>query len=323
MTPEMDRKTPIDRLNYTGDLRSVISRVCAAYDVGTDKSFSIVPVGYEDCNVIVDADRGKFLAKIFAKTRKPEEITRYSTIMEKTVAAGVHHPPLLHTQDARTVYTDSGLSLVLMQFIEGRTFLDLDRAPNDEECKAVIGQAALVNRIDYHPPYLFDSWAIPNIKVMFDKTKQFIKPDDLKLVEAAMARYGSIPVDRLPHAFVHGDFTKANVLKSQSGDIYILDLSVANWYPRIQELAVIAANLMHDNSSKTSLKEKTEIVADQYNALNPLTSEERASLYDYALAGVAMEFMGSHQEKYINGNDTKETEYWFNLGREGLRSILV
>ena len=34
--------------------------------------------------------------------------------------------------------------------------------------------------------------------------------------------------------------------------------------------------------------------------------------------GVAMEFMGSYQEKYINGNDTNETEYWLKLGREGL-----
>ena len=39
-------------------------------------------------------------------------------------------------------------------------------------------------------------------------------------------------------------------------------------------------------------------------------------------AGVAMEFMGSHQERYINGNDTAETEYWLTLGRNGLRKEL-
>jgi len=35
-----------------------------------------------------------------------------------------------------------------------------------------------------------------------------------------------------------------------------------------------------------------------------------------------MEFMGAHQEKYINGNDTEETDYWLSLGREGLRTEL-
>lgn len=57
--------------------------------------------------------------------------------------------------------------------------------------------------------------------------------------------------------------------------------------------------------------------------LNPLTDDERKYLYDYALAGVAMEFLGSHQERYINGADSSETEYWFNLGRDGLRAALL
>ena len=43
----------------------------------------------------------------------------------------------------------------------------------------------------------------------------------------------------------------------------------------------------------------------------------------YALAGVAMEFMGSHQEKFIKGNVTEETDYWLNLGRTGLRKEFV
>ncbi len=64
------------------------------------------------------------------------------------------------------------------------------------------------------------------------------------------------------------------------------------------------------------------MVADEYSKLNQLTLEERNHLYAYTLAGVAIEFMGSHQEKYINGNDTEETEYWLNLGREGLKREL-
>jgi len=79
--------------------------------------------------------------------------------------------------------------MVLMKFIDGQTFLELDRAPDAEEQQAVIEQAAKVNGIDYHPSYLFDSWAIPNIQVMFEKVKKFIQPDDLKFAEQAMAQY--------------------------------------------------------------------------------------------------------------------------------------
>ncbi len=315
--PEL--QTPADRLNYTGDLTPVVERVCEAYGVGQLTASSIVEVGYEDCNVVIETDKDKFVAKMFAKTRTTDDISRYATTMEKVVEAGVHHPELLKTDTGETVFTDSGITLVLMRFVEGKSYLELDHAPTNEERKAVLEQAAIVNGIDYKPPYLFDSWAIPNIHEMFEKVKQYIDPEDLVLLNQVIAAYDNIPVDDLPHSFVHGDFTKANVIKGEDGKIYILDFSVANQYPRIQELAVIVANLLHDDSEIT-LVNKCQQVADEYSEFSPLTDEEQKHLPAYALAGIAMEFMGAHQEKYINGNDTEETEYWFGLGRKGLRA---
>ena len=321
-----EKQTPLDRLNYSGELDLVIGRLTKAYGIGKPTDFSVIGIGYEDCNVVVQTPDSKYVAKIFSKDRDQEAITRYSTIMEKAVEGGVNHPPLIKIGGGEVVYSDTqanGISMVLMKFVEGQTFLELDRAPNTEEQEAVLEQAAKVNRIDYHPPYLFDSWAIPNIESMFHRVKQFIRPDDLKLVEQAMARYAEIPVDALAHCFVHGDFTKANVMKGKDGKIYILDFSVANWYPRIQELAVITANLLHDEHNSLSLRDRAELVLAEYDKLNPLTPEEKQHLYAYALAGVAMEFMGSHQEKFIKGNATEETEYWLNLGRNGLRKELA
>ena len=318
----MSEQRPTDRLAYSGDLEPVIDRLCVAYGVGTPANSSVIEVGYEDCNVVLETDQAKYLAKMFAKTRTTEDITRYATTMQKVVEAGVNHPELLTTSTGEVTYTDSGITLVLMRFVEGKTFFELDRAPDAEDRKVVLEQAAKVNDIDYRPTYLFDSWAIPNIRAMFDKVSQFIEPDDLKLVEQAMAQYEAIPVDDLPHCFVHGDFTKTNVLKGNDGKIYILDFSVANWYPRIQELSVIAANLLHDTGDSSSLEDRCSQVADEYSQFNALTDEERRHLPAYALAGIAMEFMGAHQEKHINGNDTDETDCWLNLGREGLRKAL-
>lgn len=325
MTQEIDKRTPVDRLNYSGSLTPVVDRLSASFNIGTPRDFSVIGVGYEDCNVALETASGKFVAKIFQKGRTSEDIARYTTIMDRAIQAGVNHPPLLQTQVGDTIYSDSaanGLSLVLMKFIDGKTFFELNRAPNEEERKSIIEQAAKVNKIDYKPPYIFDSWAIPNIQALFDKTKQFVLPEDLPMVEKVLEKFKAIPIESLPHSFVHGDFTKANVLKADNGEIYILDFSVANWYPRIQDLAVIAANLMHDENNSMPLRERVELVGREYSEFTELTEEERKWLYDYALAGVAMEFLGAHQEKYINGNDTEETNYWLKLGREGLRSEL-
>lgn len=316
----MAESKPTDRIAFSGELTPFIAQASEAYAIGEPSSHTVIEVGYEDCNVIIETEQGKFLAKMFAKTRKPEEITRYVDIMERVVAAGVHHPELLITEQGETVFRSNDVSLVLMRFIEGQTFFELDRAPTPDERKKVLEQAAKVNTIDYEPPYLFDSWAIPNIRALFERVRQYVAPEDLVLIEQAMAAYDAIPVDELPHCFVHGDFTKTNVLKSND-EMYILDFSVANTYPRIQELAVIAANLLYADAAE-SLTARCQQVADEYSEFNELTEQERMHLPAYALAAVAMEFMGAHQEKFINGNDTNETEYWLRLGREGLRNGL-
>jgi Ser/Thr protein kinase RdoA (MazF antagonist) len=206
-----------------------------------------------------------------------------------------------------------------MKFIEGNTFFELDRTPDEEERRAAIEQASKINKINHHPAYLSDTWAIPNIKTMFERVKKFIQPDDLRFIEQAMAIYSDVPVDELPHCFVHGDLTKANTMKGDDGKIYVIDFSVANWYPRIQELAVISANLLYNKNSDMALREITELVSSEYSKFNPLMSDEKKYLYPCALAASAMEFMGAHQEKYIKGNNSKETEYWLSLGRNGLK----
>ncbi|MBN1915498.1 phosphotransferase [Candidatus Dojkabacteria bacterium] len=317
----MNKNTPVDRLSYSGELAPVMDRVCAAYKIGHPIDFSVIETGYEDCNVILKTANNKFVAKIFSKERSREDIIRITTILEKVGETDVNHPSLMKTENDEIFYTDSqakGIYLVLMKFIEGKNFIELGRIPNPDELEMVIEQAVKINCIDYHPQYLFDSWAIPNIKVMFEKVRKYIRSDILGLVEQVIAQYFEIPVDSLPHCFVHGDFTKTNVLKGDDGGIHILDFSVANWYPRIQEISIIVANLLYDKDNPSTLQERIDLVWSKYDKLKPLTEKERKHIYPYALAGTAMEFLGAHQEKYIYGNDTKETDFWMNLGQSGL-----
>lgn len=241
--------------------------------------------------------------------------------MQKVAEAGINHPAIIPTTNGGIIYRTGNISLALMRFIEGKTFYDLGRAPDHNERKEIIRQAALINAIDYRPPYTLDTWAIPHIDTMIEKVRQYVDPADLLMVDEVRRRYHAIPLQDLPEAFVHGDIIKTNTIKGDDGKLYVIDFSVANQYPRIQELAVIAANLLHEKNG-SGLAVRCEEVAAVYGRYNALTALERKHLYAYALAGVAMEFLGSHQEKYIHGDDGEETAYWLNLGREGLRREL-
>ncbi|MFZ2626177.1 MAG: phosphotransferase [Candidatus Moraniibacteriota bacterium] len=325
LSPPMNKRTPVDRLNYSGDLSPVVDRLCDAYKIGRPVDFSVIETGYEDCNVVIKTSKGKYLAKFFSKVRSQENISRYVSIIKKALEAGVNHPQLMKTNSGDVVYVDNqanGISLVLMEFIEGKNFIQLGRIPSADELGKIIEQASKINSIDYHPAYYFDSWALQNIQSMLERVEQFIQPDDLWLARLAIEPYMKIPIDKLPYCFVHGDLTKANVFRGDDGTIYILDFSVSNWYPRIQELAIITANLLYDKNNYKTIRERSELVLNEYNKLVTLTDEEKEHLYAYALAGVAMDFLGAHQEKFIYGNDTKETDFWLGMGRDGLKKEL-
>ncbi|MET9263741.1 hypothetical protein [Amycolatopsis sp. NPDC004079] len=46
-------------------------------------------------------------------------------------------------------------------------------------------------------------------------------------------------------ALNHDDLTRGNVLLADDGTVTVLDCAVANRFPRVQEMAVVAANLTH------------------------------------------------------------------------------
>lgn len=319
---ENQPKIQLDRINYSGDISQVIKRLSNAYDIGDVIDFSIIEIGFEDCNIIVTTKKEKYVVKIFSKERTEEDILRYSKIMEEAFKSGANHPELLKTVEGNLVFSDSqvnNISMVLMKFINGKTFLETNSTPDIEDLKNIINQVIKKSEIEYKPPYVFDSWAIPNIEEVFNEIKNDLSSDDRHLLEKVIDLYLDIPINELPHCFVHGDITKVNVLKGGDGILYILDFSVSNWYPRIQELAVISANLLYSENDSKTLKDRVDLVVSEYERLSTLSADEKLYLYNYSLAGVAMEFMGAFREKFIKGNASEETDYWLNLGRDSLK----
>jgi Ser/Thr protein kinase RdoA (MazF antagonist) len=310
-----------ERLNYTGDLTPVIKDVCRVYKLGELFDWSIIETGYEDCNIALRTASGKYVVKIFSKLRTGADIARYCQIMtEIRRHPNICHPELLLSNDHEVLLNTNGLGLVVMRFIEGDTFYQTKRVPDNLEFQEVIKQAAAINKLKLHPTFIVDSWAIPNIESMYAKVKKYLEPDDNLLLEKALGMYQQIPISDLPQCFVHGDLTKTNLIKSRDGKIYVIDFSVANWYPRIQELAVLAANLLHQPG--VSLTDTCNRVSQEYDRHAKLSEIEKQQLFSYAVAGKAMELLGAHQEKFINGNVSSETEYWLELGRSGLSAAL-
>lgn len=317
---------PEDRLGYKSDLESALREVATYFDIGQPTQMEHLAEGYEDCNVQIETASGKYVCKLFAdnqlgdysKTRRGQEVSeRLVEIILAVQSNGANAPKLVKGKNGH-LYRNGEIVAICYEWIEGKSYFDLNRAPNEAELRHIIQQAALINTTDLHPVNYHDIWAVPHIHALADKVRKYLSTEDLKLITEVLEKFDRLKTDTLPKCLVHGDLTKGNVLLSKNNTPFIIDFSVTNWTTRIIELVLIVCNLMYDESDTRNLKEKAKLVSDIYLEYSSLTPEEIEALPDLSLAGSAMEFLGGlWRQKFLEDN-SEETEYWLSLGRKTL-----
>jgi Ser/Thr protein kinase RdoA (MazF antagonist) len=129
-------------------------------------------------------------------------------------------------------------------------------------------------------------------------------------------------IETLPHCFVHGDIIKTNLIKDSKGKLLIIDFAVSNYYPRIQELAVLACNVLFDDKDKLVSEKNLEIVLDEYQKTIKLTPEELKKLPDYIKLAHGMHVLSASYEKAFKNNCSRENDYWLEQGRAGLKQMM-
>lgn len=309
------------RIGHSVDLNHLLKKIASDFNLGSLKSRKILEVGYEDFNIVINAEKGNFLAKIFGNFRSDKEIARYIQIMLTVIKAGINFPRVRPSNKGEYLFRyEDGVKGVVLEFIEGKTYFETKTIPTNRELNQVMIEAIKIHQLPIRPHFIFDSWAIPSINQMFNKVSRSLSAQDKKLVNKAIDIYLEVDKAKLTTCFVHGDIISTNTLKGEDNKIWILDFAVANIYPKIQELAVIATSLLGKPNKLMPIKERAEIVKKAYiSAGGELTRYEKLVLLDYAVAGAAMEFMGGYKSKFLDKEDASESEFWLNIGRETLR----
>lgn len=309
---------PLARIRHPDLLSGLLQWSCAACGLGPVRGHRVSAVGYDDCNVIIDTDDGSYVVKVFTASRSDEMSEYYARIIEAVIAAGVCHPHVL-SAGGRTLlrHPGSGNLLIVMEFVVGASFLELEAHPDPGELRQLMEHVARIHSIGITPQFVYDWWAIPNIARLVEEIGPTLEPADRRLAVAAGRRFAEVDLAALPHAFVHGDLTKANVMRRTGGDLAILDFAVANRYPRVHELAMIAVNLMHGDPAP--VHERIALLSRLYGEHSPLSEAELAALPAYVFAAAAMELLGATREWAVKGNRSHETRFLLDLGKSAIR----
>jgi Ser/Thr protein kinase RdoA (MazF antagonist) len=306
-----------DKLDFNGDINSVLTAACRAYGVGELVGYDVIKTGYEDCNIKIKTARGRYLCKIFASYRTSAYIARHGLIMQKIMSAGIAHPRL-HMAENSYLFLHSGLSILMMDWIDGLTFYEMGRTPDDSELNLICAQAAKINGMKFdNLPSAEDSCEVDNISDLYDDVAPFISDKhEHKIITDIVSDYKNIPFAQLPVSFVHADLIGTNIIKSDKKEIYIIDFGVARMYSRIVELAVIIGRMMIMNGC--GLDENTGKVAAAYSKYSKLLDAEIAALPKYARAATASMFLWAYHQKFVKKNNSPETNFWLNMARNSI-----
>lgn len=299
-------------------LPELVAHVAKEYRLGGVADWSVLATGYEDCNIDLRTRQARVVVKVFAAGRPAGIAGRTAGVIEAVREAGVRHPRLHADAAGDDVHTYDGHQLLVMDYAPGRTFYDLGRPPDQVELAQLVEQAVRIHACQARPERVFDSWAIANLAPLAGQVGDLLDARQRRLVDGAISAMASAGFWSLPVTLIHADLTAGNVLLGPGGELTVLDFALANRWPRLQELAVIAASLMH--GSPGTLPERLDAVARVYSAASPapLTPEEKAALPAFGRAAAAMELLGGLNQ-WRQGNRGQETDSLIDLGTAGLR----
>lgn len=310
------------RIGYSGDVSIVLKQVCRDYDVGVYKSHKLITTGYEDFNLILQTDEGRFLVKIFALFRDLAECERYVNVMLRVIAAKITHPNIYESVQGylyQGQVNGASIQLCVMQYVQGQTYFELGTTPTLGEAKQIVKEIVKINSMDYKPLFVYDSWAIPNLLTKFNKVKSYLNSENRELVQPIIEQFKNFDFTKLPHCFVHGDVITTNVLKGKDSAIYILDFACSNYYPRIQELAVFVGLSLFDPKNPQSFSQYYKIVLEEYQKNIKLTSAELEALPFYIKLAHTMEFLGATLDWKLHFNSSPENMSALKVGLAGLK----
>ncbi len=304
----------LQRIPEVSDWDGLLQDVSRGLELGALIAWDVIEVGLEDSNIKLNTEKGEYLFKGYASSRPQSEIDRYDEIFAAITKNNIPHPKLMDKGN-KFVHEINSVQFSVYEWVAGKSFYQLGRVPDNTELKTIVGIAANLNKLPVQPTFLHDSWAVYNLPKAFDESKDQLNESDKSLVKKAVEIYSGVIHDSLPHAFVHGDITQQNLILADNGEIFLIDFGVANYYPRIQELALMVALLI----------DKTEPVIDRINKLVAeyethikLTDAEKQAIFPYVVASQAMEILGVYRER-SKGSNLKELDYWINIGRSGLK----
>ncbi len=306
-----------NRIDTIEDINILSKLVCEEYELGVFKDTYVIEIGYEDFNAVITTSIGKFLMKVFRNSRTDKEVEECINRSYIAFENNVKTPKIYKNSKNELIsiieYLNSRFRLCVIEYIDGNNFFELNKKPTLEELRKIVDIASNLNKIDYRPNFIYDTWAITSFCNEFEKKKEYLEEKYLNIIEPIYNKFKEFDYDRLPKAFVHGDMMSTNLMLDTNDDIWVIDFSVSNYTARLNEIVVICDDIAVVPGEKEESERRIMIAFDEWCKKVNATQFEKESfkmLFDVANAINVLNPL----YEIATGNDSEETKMHLNAG---------
>ncbi|MBI2043843.1 hypothetical protein HYT24_00575, partial [Candidatus Pacearchaeota archaeon] len=134
-----------------------------------------------------------------------EDIKRNILILEAVTKSAINHPRLHLTKNNKIQFSEGNISAVVMDYIDGNSYHDLNRQPSDKELTLILREAMKISELNIKPPFIYDSIAIVNLLDMYERVTPHLSPEDTGLLKPVVEEFKTVDFNSLPKKFIHGD----------------------------------------------------------------------------------------------------------------------
>lgn len=311
-----------ERIDKIEDINILSTLVCKEYKLGKLIDTLVLEFGYEDFNAIITTNTGKYFMKVFRNSRTDKDVEDCIGRTWQAYQNGVKVPKIYLNSENKIVtiikYLDSRFRVTLMQYINGKNFFELNRKPTDNELEQIVSIASSLSKMDYHPNFIYDTWAITSFCAEFEKKKKYLSNEYFNLINPIYEKFKKFDYDKLPKSFVHGDMMSTNLLIDDKGEIWLIDFSVSNYMARINEFIVICDDIALIVNDKEKSENRIKNAFKQWcNEVNATDLEKKSFKILFDVANAINVLITQYEIKELK-NDSAETIMHLEAGLFGL-----
>ncbi|MBI1973237.1 phosphotransferase [Candidatus Micrarchaeota archaeon] len=315
-------KELVGRTNLDIPVTTLLERVTEHFGLGAIIRHEPILEGYEDLNIKLKTDSGKYVVKAFSKEKRLENHQDYVRALVELPKAGVPVAKIIRAGDDSHILRISGSKgdtlTIVMEFFEGKSF-DHSK-PGVGDVRKLTCYIARFHNAKFSVSRNYDSWGAANLLEEFEKKKNYLSAGDLALVRPIVKEFrdADFSNSRLRKCVIHGDIQRKHVLKDNKGNYCILDLGCMDYSHAIFDIGVFLATFAFNAKSASGYEKTFRLVVAEYQKANKLNDEELNRIHLAAKACYCT-YLLSSSYLLATGNRSQETLDWLEFARRGLR----